>query len=186
MLISFVIFIESPDFKGQIARIFKSIKALDYPARFIEVVVSAVAANPSRVYKVDGPPLIRIFPVSKNKAAAMNELIDKCHGHIIIVMDENAQFAKRPGLLKEIVAQEEKRRGMYIGRGYFSVGRQPFPADTACFKTAAIMQAILDGRVRIGPWGRLNRKEILRSVYRWDEITVWLEMVLTLWWVFGK
>ena len=175
MLISFIVYIESPDYKGQINRILKSLKKVKYSKKQIEILIHARAANASRIYKIPGPPLIRILPISN-----INDLIKECHSHMIFVVDEWIKFPK--DLLKDIKSGQH-----YIGEEYYNVScGYAYPDDLQCMRTASIMRAVLEHRKIHGRWGQLNRKEILRILYRWDQISRWNKVRLLWGWLWGK
>ena len=160
MLTSFIIYIETEDYKGQINRILKRIKKLHYPKKQIEILIYARAANALRVYKIIGPPLIRILP-----SIILDTMIKDCLGDKIFVINEWFKFPYDFLSKKRILPA-------YVGNMYYEVCTHfGYPVDTKCFRTASIMKMILLKRKICGRWGRLNRKEIMRYIYRWDEIS---------------
>jgi len=176
LLISFIVYIDTPDYRGQINRILRSIKKVPYPKKQIEFLIYAKEAHALRVYKIPGPPLLRIFP--DNIATS---LINECHGDVIFVIDEWFRFPEN------FMIGRATRARFCVGKKYFEVSKSfRFSSDTLCLRTSSIMQAAIQNRKIHGRWGKLNRKEILRIIYKWGEISGWNKIRIIWRYIWGE
>lgn len=186
MLISFIVYIKNHDYKGQINRILKRIKPMNYPKKNIEILIYAESAGAKQVYRIPGPPLIRILPGEMDparfkavKPTSLNTMIKECHGNIIYLIDERFKFPVH-------FLKGKSTSRIYIGNRYCQVLRSfRYADDVGCYRTASIMQAVLSRRKMHGSWGRLNRQEILRILYRWDEISLTNRVKIIWGWING-
>ena len=149
----------------------KSVEDCGYPKGQIEVVFLVVSAEDKGLRTFPGSPIVKIR-YYKDCVYGLNDGIEKALGDLIVFAEIRTRFA--PGKLTTAVrcfSQRDNLR-LFLADGWQMMARWPilFLDDLFCLKTPILMWTLDFGKEVVGPWGKLHRKEVLRFLYKMDQV----------------
>lgn len=176
MILTIIIPVNKTEFlTHDIKAIIRNINDCGYPLGMIEVVFLVPTKDNIgiRSFPNGPPPLIKIS-YCYDYVQGYTRSIEKALGRLIIFADIKTKFPV--GRINSIVKSFEQKKdlSMIIESNFLvmcaSKISSTLPNDLFCIKTHLIMEALINKFVMIGPWGKLNKKEALRFVYKMDQI----------------
>lgn len=174
MVITILVSVRNPEAMiGGLKPFLKNIEDCGYPKGKIEVVFMVVSQEDQGLRTFLGPPVVKVR-YYKDYVQGLNDCIEKALGDLIVLAEIGTRFVDGEIMQAARVFSWSTLPQLFLRDGWFVFRKVPVPfyivSDVFCVRTYLIIRAFICNESIIGRWGRLNRKEILRSAYKFDLI----------------
>lgn len=174
MIITILILVEDPkQLEVALKPAINNIENCGYPKGKIEVVFLILSQEDKGSRTFEGVPVVKIR-YYKDRKQALNDGITKALGNLIVFGGVKTRFQSMRLLTAAKCFEQNIDLGLFREKGWDVIPhRKPFmqfPSDLICLRTYLLADTLCRNSDIIGPWGEINRKEVLRFIYKMDKV----------------